>query len=73
MVHFSVRLYTVSNLSHIHVFTVLQRHIGANRFFFLSLTFWGLASLSVVYAKGYAGLLVLRYDPVCKMTCHELT
>ncbi|KAJ6454545.1 MFS general substrate transporter [Mycena vitilis] len=40
--------------------TVLQRHIGANRFFFLSLTFWGIASLSVVYAKGYAGLLVLR-------------
>ncbi|KDR77295.1 hypothetical protein GALMADRAFT_66247 [Galerina marginata CBS 339.88] len=39
---------------------VLQRHIGANRFFFLSLTFWGLASLSFVYAKGYAGLLVLR-------------
>ncbi|KAF9474852.1 MFS general substrate transporter [Pholiota conissans] len=33
---------------------------GANRFFFLSLTFWGLSSLSVVYAKGYAGLLVLR-------------
>jgi hypothetical protein len=40
---------------------ILQRHIGANRFFFLSLTFWGLASLSTVYAKGYAGLLVLRY------------
>ncbi|PPQ92545.1 hypothetical protein CVT25_010378 [Psilocybe cyanescens] len=39
---------------------VLQRHIGANRFFFLSLTFWGLSSLSVVYAKGYAGILVLR-------------
>lgn len=39
---------------------VLQRHIGANRFFFLSLTFWGLSSLSVVYAKGYAALLVLR-------------
>ncbi|CAA7268788.1 unnamed protein product [Cyclocybe aegerita] len=39
---------------------VLQRHIGANRFFFISLTFWGLASLSFVYAKGYAGLLVLR-------------
>ncbi|TFK31426.1 MFS general substrate transporter [Crucibulum laeve] len=39
---------------------VLQRHIGANRFFFLSLTFWGIASLSFVYAKGYAGLLVLR-------------
>ncbi|KAF8892997.1 MFS general substrate transporter [Infundibulicybe gibba] len=39
---------------------VLQRHIGANRFFFLSLTFWGLSSLSVVYAKGYASLLVLR-------------
>ncbi|KAF8956872.1 MFS general substrate transporter [Flammula alnicola] len=39
---------------------VLQRHIGANRFFFLSLTFWGLASLSVVYAKGYGGLLALR-------------
>ncbi|KAJ7135487.1 MFS general substrate transporter [Mycena crocata] len=38
----------------------LQRHIGANRFFFLSLMFWGIASLSVVYAKGYAGLLVLR-------------
>jgi MFS family permease len=28
--------------------------------FFISLTFWGLASLSVTYAKGYAGLLVLR-------------
>ncbi|RPD52492.1 MFS general substrate transporter, partial [Lentinus tigrinus ALCF2SS1-6] len=39
---------------------VLQRHIGANRFFFLSLLFWGLSSLSFVYAKGYAGLLVLR-------------
>ncbi|PFH50844.1 hypothetical protein AMATHDRAFT_75321 [Amanita thiersii Skay4041] len=39
---------------------VLQRHIGANRFFFLSLTFWGLASLSFVYAKGYPALLVLR-------------
>ncbi|KAJ6481767.1 MFS general substrate transporter [Mycena sanguinolenta] len=39
---------------------ILQRHIGANRFFFLSLNFWGISSLSVVYAKGYAGLLVLR-------------
>ncbi|KAF9051499.1 MFS general substrate transporter [Panaeolus papilionaceus] len=39
---------------------VLQRHIGANRFFFLSLTFWGLSSLSVVYAKGYGALLTLR-------------
>ncbi|KAJ7859580.1 MFS general substrate transporter [Mycena leptocephala] len=39
---------------------ILQRYIGANRFFFLSLNFWGIASLSVVYAKGYAGLLVLR-------------
>ncbi|KAJ3780393.1 MFS general substrate transporter [Lentinula aff. detonsa] len=39
---------------------VLQRHIGANRFFFLSLTFWGLSSLSIVYAKGYIALLVLR-------------
>ncbi|KAI0060014.1 MFS general substrate transporter [Artomyces pyxidatus] len=39
---------------------VLQRRIGANRFFFLSLTFWGLASLSITYAKGYAALLVLR-------------
>ncbi|KAF8624722.1 hypothetical protein AX17_007053 [Amanita inopinata Kibby_2008] len=39
---------------------VLQRHIGANRFFFLSLTFWGIASLSFVYAKGYPALLVLR-------------
>ena len=28
--------------------------------FFLSLSFWGIASLSVVYAKGFAGLLVLR-------------
>ncbi|KAH9848661.1 major facilitator superfamily domain-containing protein [Lenzites betulinus] len=28
--------------------------------FFLSLTWWGIASLSFVYAKGYAGLLVLR-------------
>ncbi|TRM66877.1 MFS general substrate transporter [Schizophyllum amplum] len=39
---------------------VLQRRIGAGRFFFLSLTWWGIASLSFVYAKGYAGLLVLR-------------
>ncbi|KAJ3907684.1 MFS general substrate transporter [Lentinula edodes] len=39
---------------------VLQRRIGANRFFFLSLTFWGLASLSFVYAKGYGALLALR-------------
>ncbi|PCH37504.1 MFS general substrate transporter [Wolfiporia cocos MD-104 SS10] len=39
---------------------VLQRRIGANRFFFMSLTFWGLSSLSFVYAKGYIGLLVLR-------------
>ncbi|TBU24705.1 MFS general substrate transporter [Dichomitus squalens] len=39
---------------------VLQRYIGANRFFFLSLTWWGLASLSFVYAKGYGGLLALR-------------
>ncbi|KZV74983.1 MFS general substrate transporter [Peniophora sp. CONT] len=39
---------------------VLQRAIGANRFFFLSLGFWGLASLSFVYAKGYGGLLALR-------------
>ncbi|CAK5278165.1 unnamed protein product [Mycena citricolor] len=30
------------------------------RSFFLALNFWGIASLSVVYAKGYAGLLVLR-------------
>ncbi|KIK67726.1 hypothetical protein GYMLUDRAFT_237937 [Collybiopsis luxurians FD-317 M1] len=39
---------------------VLQRHIGANRFFFLSLFFWGLSSLSIVYAKGYGALLALR-------------
>ncbi|KAI3607385.1 mfs transporter [Moniliophthora roreri] len=39
---------------------VLQRHIGANRFFFLSLTLWGLASLSFVYSKGYGSLLALR-------------
>ncbi|KAA1471921.1 MFS general substrate transporter [Dentipellis sp. KUC8613] len=39
---------------------VLQRYIGANRFFFLSLSFWGLASLSFVYAKGFPALLILR-------------
>ncbi|CDO68592.1 hypothetical protein BN946_scf184996.g23 [Trametes cinnabarina] len=39
---------------------ILQRYIGANRFFFLSLSWWGIASLSFVYAKGYPGLLVLR-------------
>ncbi|KAI0705499.1 MFS general substrate transporter [Earliella scabrosa] len=39
---------------------VLQRYIGANRFFFLSLLFWGIASISFTYAKGYAALLVLR-------------
>ncbi|TFK75711.1 MFS general substrate transporter [Pluteus cervinus] len=39
---------------------VFQRHIGANRFFFLSLSFWGLSSISFVYAKGYVALLVLR-------------
>lgn len=27
----------------------------------MSLTFWGLSSLSFVYAKGYTALLVLRY------------
>ncbi|KAH9912232.1 MFS general substrate transporter [Amylocystis lapponica] len=31
---------------------VLQRFIGANRFFFLSQAFWGLASLSFIYSKG---------------------
>ncbi|KAH0578448.1 hypothetical protein H2248_003594 [Termitomyces sp. 'cryptogamus'] len=39
---------------------ILQRRIGANRFFFLSLTEWGIVSLSFVYAKGYRGLLALR-------------
>ncbi|KAJ8515138.1 hypothetical protein ONZ45_g7404 [Pleurotus djamor] len=39
---------------------ILQRHIGANRFFFLSLSFWGIVSLSFTYAKGYTSLLVLR-------------
>ncbi|THV05757.1 MFS general substrate transporter [Dendrothele bispora CBS 962.96] len=39
---------------------VLQRHIGANRFFFITLIFWGLSSLSVIYAKGYGALLTLR-------------
>ncbi|KAJ7581315.1 MFS general substrate transporter [Mycena floridula] len=34
--------------------------IGANRFFFISLLFWGLSSISFVYAQGYAALLVLR-------------
>ena len=31
--------------------------------FFLSLLFWGIASISFTYAKGYAALLVLRYVP----------
>ncbi|KZT64125.1 MFS general substrate transporter [Daedalea quercina L-15889] len=39
---------------------VLQRRIGANKFFFMSLSWWGLASLSFVYAKSYTGLLILR-------------
>ncbi|KAH9929023.1 MFS general substrate transporter [Epithele typhae] len=39
---------------------VLQRHIGANRFFFMSMVFWGFSSLSFVYAKGYGALLALR-------------
>lgn len=39
---------------------ILQRYIGANRFFFCSLTLWGIVSLSFTYAKGYASLLVLR-------------
>ncbi|KAF9267538.1 MFS general substrate transporter [Marasmius fiardii PR-910] len=39
---------------------VLQRHIGANRFFFLSLTVWGISSLSFVYSSGYGALLALR-------------
>ncbi|KAF5384199.1 hypothetical protein D9615_003370 [Tricholomella constricta] len=39
---------------------ILQRRIGANRFFFIALMCWGTASLSFVYAKGYAALLVLR-------------
>ncbi|KAG6827292.1 hypothetical protein H0H92_012457 [Tricholoma furcatifolium] len=39
---------------------ILQRHIGANRFFFLSLTGWGIVSLSFVYARGYGSILVLR-------------
>ncbi|KAI0032072.1 MFS general substrate transporter [Vararia minispora EC-137] len=39
---------------------VLQRYIGANRFFFLALSFWSIASLSFVYARGYGGLLALR-------------
>ncbi|KAF5344838.1 hypothetical protein D9757_001246 [Collybiopsis confluens] len=47
-------------LSIFYVGYFLQRHIGANRFFFISLLFWGLSSLSIVYAKGYGALLVLR-------------
>ncbi|KIY43386.1 MFS general substrate transporter [Fistulina hepatica ATCC 64428] len=39
---------------------ILQRYIGANRFFFMSLMFWGLSSLSFVYAKGYAALIRIR-------------
>ncbi|KAF8336437.1 MFS general substrate transporter [Cantharellus anzutake] len=35
---------------------ILQRHIGANRF----LSFWGLSSVSFVYAKGYTGIIILR-------------
>ena len=34
--------------------------IGLFPSFFISLTFWGLSSLSFTYAKGYAALLVLR-------------
>ena len=54
--------------------TVLQRRIGANKFFFMSLTWWGLASLSFVYAKSYVGLLILRcVIPTCapKPNVHE--
>ncbi|KAF8065095.1 MFS general substrate transporter [Lyophyllum atratum] len=42
---------------------ILQRHIGANRFFFISLTGWGIASLSFVVLLGigeagyYAGMI----------------
>lgn len=39
---------------------VWQRRIGANKFFFASIAFGGLASLSFVYAKGYPALVVLR-------------
>lgn len=39
---------------------ILQRHIGANRFFFLSLTFWGVTSICFTFAKGYPSLLALR-------------
>ncbi|KAI0046772.1 MFS general substrate transporter [Auriscalpium vulgare] len=39
---------------------ILQRRIGANRFFFLSMFWWGWSSLSLTYAKGYAAFLVLR-------------
>ncbi|KAG6810719.1 hypothetical protein H0H92_010601 [Tricholoma furcatifolium] len=39
---------------------MLQRYLGANRYFCIPLTVWGLASLSFVYSKGYTSLLVLR-------------
>lgn len=39
----------------------LTAHLDPQRdSFFLSLLWWGISSLSFVYAKGYAGLLVLR-------------
>ncbi|KAF8062195.1 MFS general substrate transporter [Lyophyllum atratum] len=40
---------------------ILQRRMGSNRFFFFALIFWGIASLSFVYARGFAALLVLRH------------
>ncbi|CAA7268786.1 unnamed protein product [Cyclocybe aegerita] len=39
---------------------ILQRHIGANRFFFIALIFWGLASISFTFGKGYPALIALR-------------
>ncbi|KAL0946223.1 hypothetical protein HGRIS_012482 [Hohenbuehelia grisea] len=39
---------------------ILQRRIGANKFFFLSMVFWGLASISFVYSKGYPAVIALR-------------
>jgi hypothetical protein len=48
-------------VSHTSLSPIMRADSTISNSFFISLTFWGLASLSVTYAKGYAGLLVLRF------------
>lgn len=38
----------------------------------MSLTFWGLSSLSFIYAKGYAALLILRYVSAYEVSFYSL-